>query len=125
MDQLICTEYLIALSVSWIVGGWIYQVKAASNAAYDSIHLYTTPLYAIFTSIPFLAIIVSLVINIFQAGFLSTLCYIGILSAVQFININILFRIYLMIFGYSGIGAIVPMIGIIPSLIWLFGVQFA
>ena len=125
MEELINNDYLIALSISWIVGGWIHQVKAASNATYDFISLYDTPLYAIFTSVPFLATITSLVINIFLAGFLSTLCYIGILIAVQLVNINILFRIYLMIFGYSGVGAVVPMIGVIPSLIWLFVVQFA
>lgn len=125
MNELVNTEYLIALSVSWIVGGWIHQVKAACNAAFDNVLLYDTPLYTIFTSVPFLATTTSLVINIFLAGFLSTLCYIGILIAVQLVNINILFRIYLRIFGYSGVGAVVPMIGIIPSLIWLFVVQFA
>ena len=125
MEELINNDYLTALSICWIVGGWIHQVKAVCNAAYDHVHLYNTPLYTIFTSVPYLAIVVSLVINIFLVGFLSTLCYIGILIAVQLININILLRIYLVTFGYSGIGAIIPMIGIIPSLIWLFVVQFA
>ena len=125
MEELINNDYLIALSISWIVVGWIHQVKAVCNAAFDSVPLYDTPLYAIFTSVPFLAIITSLVINIFIAGFLSTLCYIGILIVVQLININILFRIYLAIFGYSGIGAVVPMISIIPLIIWVFVAQFA
>ena len=74
---------------------------------------------------PFLSTIISLIINIFQVGFLSTLCYIGILILTQILNINILYRIYRAIFGYSGIGAIIPMISIIPLIIWLFVVQFA
>ena len=125
MEELINTDYLIILSICWTVGGWIHQIREACNVAYDYVPLYNTPLYAFFTAVPFLVTVVSLIINIFLAGFLSTLCYIGALMVIQFININILFPIYLVIFGYSGIGAIVPVVGIIPSLIWLFVVQFA
>ncbi len=125
MEELINNDYLIALSISWIVGGWMHQVKANASAAYDYVEVYDTPLYVILSLAPFLSTIISLIINIFQVGFLSTLCYIGILILTQILNINILYRIYRVIFGYSGIGAIIPMISIIPLIIWVFVVQFA
>lgn len=125
MEGLINNDYLIALSISWIVGGWMHQVKANAAAAYDDVAVYDTQFYKIISSVPFIVTIVSLIINIFQVGFLSTLCYIGILIVIQLVNINILYRIYRAIFGYSGIGAIIPMISIIPLLVWLFIAQLA
>lgn len=123
--EYIKTQYLILLVISWIVAGWIYMVKADSESTYDYIPLHDTLLYRFFMVVPILAIIVSLVINTFKVGFISSLCYIGILVLVQIININIIYKIYRYIFGRGGFGTLIPLIAIIPLIIYLFIIQYA
>lgn len=124
MEEYINSEYLTPLLLSWIVCGWIHMVKNSSEQNYDDVAIYDTILYRSFMGFPPLVIAISLVINIFMVGFISTLCYLGILIITQLINTNLLYRIYRFIFGYEGIGLLIPMIGIIPLLIYLFVSQF-
>ena len=125
MDGLINVSYLTPLIISWIVSGWIHMVKKDSESTYDFVPLHDTPLYGLFTGIPILAIAVSLIINIFLVGFLSTCCYIGILFVTQLANINLIYYFYRAIFGRDGIGTLIPLVAIIPLLIYLFVVQFS
>lgn len=125
MKELINTSYLMPLVFSWIVSGWIYMVKKDSESTYDNVPLHDTPLYGMFTGLPIIAIAVSLIINIFMVGFLSTLCYIGILFVTQLLNINLIYYIYRAIFGRDGFGSLIPLIAIIPLLVYLFVVQFS
>jgi len=124
MKELINVDYLIPLILSWIISGWIFMVKKDSESTYDYVPLHDTPLYGMFTSIPITAIVVSLIINIFMVGFVSTICYIGILFVTQLININLIYYLYRAIFGRDGIGTLIPLIAIVPLLVYLFVVQF-
>ena len=124
MKELINVDYLIPLILSWIVSGWIFMVKKDSESTYDNVPLHDTLFYGMFTSIPIMAIVVSLIINIFMAGFLSTICYIGILLVTQLLNINLIYYLYRAIFGRDGIGTLIPLIAIVPLLVYLFVVQF-
>lgn len=123
MEELIDIRYLIALIASWIVAGWIHMVKEDCDSSYDSVPLHHTTLYGCFTAFPFLAIIVSLIINIFKVSFFSTLCYAGMLIVTQLINRNILYYIYRSLFGNDGIGTVIPLILVILLLIYLFAMQ--
>lgn len=97
--------------------GWIYLVKSDTESTYDYVHIHNTQLYRMFMVIPILIILISLFINIFMVGFLSTLCYVGILVITQIINIVLIYQIYKAIFGRDGIGTLIPLIAIIPLLI--------
>lgn len=125
MNGLINVNYLIPLILSWMVSGWIHMVKKDSESTYDSVPIHDTPLYGLFTGIPILVISVSLIINIFMVGFLSTCCYIAILIVTQLVNINLIYYIYRALFGRDGIGTLIPLILIIPLLVYLFVVQFS
>jgi hypothetical protein len=122
---MINTEYLIALLVSWLVSGWIHMVQKDTQNNYDFVLIQNTYLYSIFKILPLLVIIISLVINMFMEGFISTLIYVGIIILVQLANINILYYVYRSIFGRDGLGTLIPMLGIIPALIYMFIAQFS
>ena len=123
--EYINVQYLIPLLLSWIVAGWIHMVKCNSELAYDNVPLHDTFLYGCFLSIPFIAILASLLINIFMVGFVSTLCYVGLIAVTQIVNINIIYKIYRAMFGWDGLGTLIPLIAIIPLLVYLFVVQFS
>jgi hypothetical protein len=125
MEEYINISYLIPLVLSWIVSGWILMVKKDSESTYDYVPIHDTPLYGLFSGLPVLAIIISLIINIFLVGFISTCCYIGIIIVTQLININLLYYLYRAIMGRDGFGTLVPLIAIIPLLIYLYIVQFS
>lgn len=76
--------------------------------------------YIILKILSIIVILVSLIILWIQTGFLSVLEAIGILGGVQIINRSILHKIYVMIFGYAGIGAIIPIVLSIVFSILLF-----
>lgn len=122
---MINTEYLIALLVSWLVSGWIHMVQKDTQNNYDFVLIQNTYLYSILKILPLLMIIISLVINMFMEGFISTLIYVGIIILVQLANINILYYVYRSIFGRDGLGTLIPMLGIIPALIYMFITQFS
>ena len=122
---MINTEYLIALLVSWLVSGWIHMVQKDTQNNYDFVLIQNTYLYSILKILPLLMIIISLVINMFMEGFISTLIYVGIIILVQLANINILYYVYRSIFGRDGFGTLIPMLGIIPALIYMFIAQFS
>jgi hypothetical protein len=122
---MINTEYLIALLVSWLVSGWIHMVQKDTQNNYDFVLIQNTYLYSILKILPLLMIIISLVINMFMEGFISTLIYVGIIILVQLANINILYYVYRSIFGRDGLGTLIPMLGIIPALIYMFIAQFS
>lgn len=125
MENMININYLVLLILSWIVSGWILMVKKDSELSYDHIPLHYTPLYKLFSGFPILVIAVSLIINIFLVGFLSTLCYVGILIVTQLLNINVVYYLYRARFGRDGLGTLIPLITIIPLLIFLLVVQFS
>lgn len=124
MEEYINTRYLIVLILSWIVAGWIHMVKEDCDSSYDPIPIHHTLFYGCFTAFPLVAIFISLIINIFKVGFLSTCCYAIILAVTQFINRNILYYMYRALFGNAGIGTIIPLILITLLLIYLFVIQF-
>lgn len=124
MEEYINFRYLQPLILSWIVAGWILMVKKDSESNYDYVPLHDTLLYSMFTGIPLMTIFVSLIINILQVGFLSTCCYVIILIIVQLLNINLLYYLYRAIFGRGGLGTLIPLIAILPLLVYLFVVQF-
>lgn len=125
MENMININYLVLLILSWIVSGWILMVKKDSELSYDHIPLHYTSLYKLFSGFPILVIAVSLIINIFLVGFLSTLCYVGILIVTQLLNINVVYYLYRARFGRDGLGTLIPLITIIPLLIFLLVVQFS
>ena len=125
MEELLNVSYLIPLILSWIVSGWIHMVKRDSESTYDYVPIHDTFLYTLMGGVPIIVIVVSLIINIFKVGFLSTCCYIGILIVTQLVNINWIYYIYRTIFGRDGIGTLIPLIAIIPLLIYLYIVQFS
>jgi hypothetical protein len=124
MEELINTNYLIALISVWIVSGWLHMLKRDAESNYDFIMIMQTPLYGFLLSMPFIVIIISLIINWVNVGFLSTCCYAGILFLTQLLNVNLLYYIYRSLFGRTGIGLLIPLIAILPLFIYLFVVQF-
>lgn len=110
--------------LTWMVSGWIIMVKKDSESTYDYVPLHDTVLYSLFSSIPVIAVVVSLVINVFRVGFLSTLCYIGGIIVTQLININIIYYIYRAIFGRDRLGTLIPLVAIIPLIIFMFVAQY-
>lgn len=125
MEEYLNMSYVIPLVLLWIVSGWSFMVKRDCDAAFDYVTIHHTFLYGLISIIPTLSIIVSFIINIFEVGFVSTLCYIGIVMVTQFININCIYLIYRKVFGCDGIGTLIPLIAIIPLTIYLFVVQFS
>lgn len=124
-STLINVRYLIFLILSWIVSGWILMVKKDSESTYDFVPLHDTLLYQFFCFVPMLAIVVSLIINIFKVGLFSTLCYIGIVIGVQILNINLIYYIYRYLFGRDGLGTLTPLILIIPIIVYMYIIQFS
>ncbi len=125
MEEYININYLTPLLLSWIVSGWIVMVKKDSESTYDFVPLHDTLLYQLLSTLPIITIFISLVINIFQVGFLSTIIYIGIIVITQILNASFLYRIYRSIFGKDGIGTLIPIIAIFPLLIYMFVEQFS
>lgn len=113
-------DFLFPLLLSWIVVGWMFMTKQDCEKAYNHVPFFDAVLFTSLQSVAILAILISLILNLFNVGFFSTLCYIGILIVTQILNINILYKLYRVIFGYSGIGALLPAILILPLLIWLY-----
>ena len=125
MEEYVNISYVIPLILLWIVFGWINMVKAESEKFGGTVLLHYTFLYQFFTVIPVIAVLVSLIINISEVGWASTFCYVGILTLVQFINATFIHPIYNLIFGYDGVGTLIPVIAILPLIIYLFVVQFS
>lgn len=124
-NYMINTTYLTAIIILIICGGWAISAKAYSRNNGDYIPIFETPLYSITTAITFLVFIISLILNWINIGFLSTLCYIGICIGCGFVNGLVISPILNRLFGYSGIGAILPIIACIASSIYLFIAQFS
>lgn len=120
MESLFDGNYLWILIVTWISFGWIHMNEVSCNSNCDFIGLFSTPFYIILKILSIIVILVSLIILWIQTGFLSVLEAIGILGGVQIINRSILHKIYVMIFGYAGIGAIIPIVLSIVFSILLF-----
>ena len=120
---MIDTSYLIALIFVIISGGWMIKSKAVCAQNYDSVGIYDTPVHTFFVAASLICLLISLIINWANVSFLSTLCYVGITIGVGLINGLIVSPLLIKIFGYSGIGAILPIIASIASIIWMFAVQ--
>lgn len=120
MESLFDGNYLWILIVTWISFGWIHMNEVSCNSNYDFVELFSTPFYIILKIFSIIVILVSLIILWIQTGFLSVLEAIGILGGVQIINRSILHKIYVMIFGYAGIGVIIPIVLSIVFSILLF-----
>lgn len=117
--------YLIALLIQAVCCGWAIYAKSVSSKC-DFVEFYDTALYGIFTSIiPLLASFVSFIINWVNVGFLSTLCYLGIVVGFGYVNGKLFAPTLVRIFGYSGIGALLPFIASIASTVYLFIAQFS
>lgn len=125
MNELINVDYLIALTSVWTVSGWLHMLKRDAESNYDYIMIMQTPLYGFLLSTPFVVVIISLIINWVNVGFLSTCSYVGILFLTQLLNVNFLYYIYRSCFGRTGIGLLIPLITILPLFICLFVVQFS
>ena len=100
------------------------MLKRDAEANFDFIAIMNTSLYGFLSGLPFIVIIISLIINWGNVGFLSTCCYAGILFLTQLLNVNLLYYIYRSLFGRTGIGLLIPLIAILPLFIYLFVVQF-
>lgn len=120
---MIDSSYLTALICVIISGGWMIKSKAICAQNYDSVGIYDTPIHTFFVIASLICLFISLIINWANVSFLSTLCYIGITIGVGFLNGLVVSPILIRIFGYSGIGAILPIIASIASIIWMFAVQ--
>ena len=125
MNQLINTNYLIALISVWIVSGWLHMLKRDAEANLDFIAIMNTSLYGFLSGLPFIVLIISLIINWVNAGFLSTCCYFGILFLTQLLNVNFLYYVYRSWFGRTGIGILIPLVSILPLHVYLFVAQFS
>lgn len=125
MDHLINTNYLIALISVWVVSGWLHMLKRDAESNYDYIAIMGTTLYGLLSGLPFVVVVVSLIINWVNVGFLSTCCYVGILFLTQLLNVNFLYYIYRSWFGRAGLGILIPLASILPLFVYLFVAQFS
>lgn len=117
--------YLIALILLVISGGWAGRTKALCDANHDYVGFLDSVIYTIVNAVSFIALIVTLIINWVTNGFLSSIIYLGIITLFTFLNGKIICPLLNRLFGYSGLGALLPFIACIASIIYLFIVQFA
>ena len=117
------SNYLEALLMIHIVAGWLVMVKYDCEQNSEFVALHDMPLYTFLFIIPMVAMIVSLIINVFQVGFISSICYVIVLGIAQIINRNILYYLYRLLFGRTGLGTLIPVLAIVPLIIYLFYVQ--
>lgn len=113
-------NYFCLLLITSVVAGWILHVKISANENDDFIYIHETSLYGCLENIPLLLILLSIIINNFVADVLSSFIYIVSLVVIGKINSFIIYPIYRVIFGYSGIGTLIPMIAVIPLLVFLY-----
>ncbi|MBO7572523.1 MAG: hypothetical protein J6T48_10285 [Bacteroidales bacterium] len=119
------SKYLIAVICFTICAGWPISAKTICEKNYDYVGIYETRLFAMFPTISIIAFLVSLIINWVNVGFLSSLCYLGISVGVGLVNGFIISPLLVMIFRYEGLGAIIPILANIASIVWLFIAQFS
>ena len=123
LHNMIHIDYMVALCLVWLFGGWIHMVKAESDLEYDYIPLHHTLFYMIMSVVPLLMVAISLLINWTRVGFLSTCCYIGLLIITQLLNINLLYGFYRTFFRRDGIGTLLPLLGSAIAIICMFILQ--
>ena len=99
---------------------WAAVAKLVAKQRCDDIPFYETPLCDIINIVLFVCLLIGDIIVWINAGFLICLAYIGVCVALAFISQFALAPILLSLFGYSGIGAILPYIGGVASAIWMF-----
>lgn len=118
-------SYLIALFLLLIGGGWAGRTKALCDANHDYVGLLDSPIYTVVNALAFISLIISLIINWVNNSFLSSIIYLGIIILFTFLNGRIICPLLNRMFGYSGLGALLPFIACIASIIYLFIIQFA
>lgn len=99
---------------------WAAVAKVVAKQSYDYIPFYETPLCDIINIVLFICLLIGDIIVWINAGFLIGLAYIGVYLVLTFVNQYVISPILIGLFGYSGIGAILPYIGGVASAIWMF-----
>ena len=94
--------------------------KAASQRDHEFIPFYYLSIYNILFLLTIVCILVGLIICWINAGFLIFLAYLGIAVGIIFIGQFTIMHILIAIFGYGGIGALMPPLLSIISAIWMF-----
>lgn len=116
IDGTLCAAFICTT----ISAGWAIKAKATCEQNYDFVGLYQTWFYNLITPIMLISQLVALIINWVNASFLSSLAYFGIIVGTGFINGYLIAPILVKVFGFEGIGALLPVICCIASLIFLF-----
>ena len=118
-------QYLIPLLLSWIFTGWLYKLDHESQKyILGRAYVMDTTFYKVFKIILAIAIIISLILNVFLVDWMSSLCYFVVLLVVQLINVNIIYYIHEYLFGTDYFGVAIPLVIAPLSVIYLFIAQF-
>lgn len=118
--MIINSSLCIAFVCFTICTGWLIGAKGIYTRNFDFIPLYETLFFKLLPPVMLLVILIALIINWVNYGFLSSLCYLGIISGTGVINGLIITPILVKIFGYDGFGAIIPIIACIAAAVFLF-----
>lgn len=112
IDGTLCAAFICTT----ISAGWVIKAKATG----DFVLLYQTWFYNLITPIMLISQFVALIINWVNSGLLSSLAYLGIVFGTGLINGYIIAPILVTVFGTDRLGAILPVICCIASLVFLF-----
>ena len=116
IDGTLCAAFICTT----ISAGWVIKAKATSEQNYDFVWLYQTWFYNLITPIMLISQFVALIINWVNSDFLSTLAYLGIILGTGLINGYLIAPVLVKAFGIDRLGAILPVICCIASLVFLF-----
>ena len=116
IDGTLCAAFICTT----ISAGWAIKAKATCEQNYDFVWLYQTWFYNLITPIMLISQFVALIINWVNSDFLSTLAYLGIILGTGLINGYLIAPVLVKAFGIDRLGAILPVICCITSLVFLF-----
>jgi hypothetical protein len=112
-------DFLIPFICLCVTFSWASCAKGLCEKNYDSVLFYDTPIWKLSQMGMILSIIIGIIIAGINSGFLIALAYLGIAIGTVIVNQLTLIYLRMWIFGYQGLGAVMPIIAWIASFIWL------
>lgn len=125
MENISDGGYVWLLIATCIAYGWVLLNVSKAESNYDFIALFNTSLYKWLVISSVVVLGLSLIILAFQISFLTMLLGIIIVVGTHLLNVLIIHPLYIRLFGYEGIGALLPIILSIILSIILFCNQFS
>lgn len=113
-------DFLIPFILLCISLSWLNSAKSASEGEFDSVYFFQTGFFYILMLLLALCILAGIIIAWVNAGFLIALAYFGIAIGSFLVSSATVNIILIAIFGYSGLGAIAPLLASIASAIYMF-----